>query len=180
MWIKIITDGLSNDYESKSRWLGAVFIIASFVVAVYTLFSPLPINIKLGMALGALGLFSLYQTAKINPHTSASWSKALLLLSTGALFLLFDLSGLPSIALVIGLFFIAAALNSAAFAYLTRRDSTAFVWGAHAFLNLFFAFYVLSNLNTLSDNQAGLWLAATFLADGLTLLYSGRTVFIRP
>jgi len=180
LWIKIINDGLSNDYESKSRWIGAVFIIASLIINVYTLFSPLAINTIAGVALTFLGLFSLYQTAKINPHTPASWSKALILLVAGVIFLLLGLSSMTSIGLVLGLLFLLGAINNAVFSYLTRRDATAFAWGAHALLSLFFAFTVLSNLETLTDNQVGLYLAITLLADGLTLLYSGRTVFIRP
>lgn len=171
---------MSNDYESKSKRIGSLFILVGIIVAIYTLFSPLTIHSILGVPLTAIGLLSIYLTNKINPSTPASWTKSLLITLTGVTFLLIDFSTLASITVFIGLFFLFGALNNFSFAYLTRQNATAYAWGLHGMLSLLFAYHILTNLQTVTDDQIGLYVALSLIADGLTLFYSGRKIFIRP
>ena len=180
MWIKITKDGLSNNYESKSRWIGSLFITIGVIVSVYSIFSTLQTSSILGVTLTSVGIISAYLTAKINPNTHASWSKALLLFFSGLIFLLFNVSDFNAIALFIGSFFFLNSLNNIYLAYLTRRDSTAYAWAINALVSAVFAYLILSNTGTISANGIGLFVALSLIAEGLTLFYSGRKIYIRP
>jgi uncharacterized membrane protein HdeD (DUF308 family) len=180
LWIKITKDGLSNDYETKSRWIGSLFITIGFIVSVYSIFSTLSTSAILGVTLTSVGIISAYLTAKINPHTYASWSKALLLFFSGLIFLLFNISDFNAIAFFIGSFFFLNTLNNIYFAYLTRQDATAYAWAINALVSGIFAFIILSSTATISANGIGLFVSLSLIAEGLTLFYSGRKTYIRP
>lgn len=180
MWIKIIKDGLSNDYETKSKWISSLFIFIGLIIIIYTIFSTLTTNAILGAALTTVGLVSAYLTAKLNPHTPASWAKALLILFTGFVFLFIGLATLASMGVLVGLFLLLGMLTNLYLAYLTRNDSTKYAWIIHAFVSGFFALYILFNTDTLTANTIGLFVAINLIADGLVVLYSGRNIYIRP
>ena len=180
MWLKIVKNGLSDDYERKSRRISSLLIAAGVITSVYTLFSTVGFSTILGVALTAVGTLSAYLTQTMNRESAASWIKTMLLLFCGLLFLFSGLSGTPSVALVIGIFFVLSTLDNLYFAYLTRQNSTAFAWLANALATALFAYLILSNTETISTIGIGLSVALSLIADGLTVLYSGRTIFIRP
>lgn len=180
MWIKITKDGLSNNYETKSRWIGSFFIFVGLIVSIYSVFSTLSTSTILGVTLTSVGIISAYLTAKINPYTHASWSKALLLFFSGLVFLFFNISDFHAVAFFIGGFFFLNTLNNIYFAYLTRQDATAFGWAINALVSAVFAFIILSSTATISANGIGLFVALSLIAEGLALFYSGRKIYIRP
>jgi len=180
LWIKIVKDGLSDDYESKSKWISAIFIAIGLIIMVYTLFSTLTTSAVLGVALTTIGLISGYLTAKINPFVPGSWSKAMILLLTGLFFLFVGMASLTSMAIMIGIFFLLGTLNNLYMAYLTRRDATAYAWILHALASGFFALSILLSSDTPSANTIGLYVGLNLIADGLVVLYSGRHIYIRP
>ncbi|MCJ7765542.1 MAG: hypothetical protein MUP09_06325 [Thiovulaceae bacterium] len=180
MWIKITKDGSSDDYERKSRWIGSIFIIIGLIVSVYSIFSTLSTDTILGVALTSVGIISAYLTAKINPHTYASWRKALLIFFSGLIFLFFSISDSSTIAYFIGSFFFLNTLNNIYFAYLTRPDATAYAWAINSLVSALFAFIILSSTATISANGIGLFVALSLIAEGLTLFYLGRKIYIRP
>lgn len=180
MWIKVINDGLSGDYESKSRWAGSLFIIVATVSAIYTLFSACKTVSVLGVTLLSVAALSSYLTAKIDSLSMASWGKTILLLVAGiAVPFVNDIYPL-SLAMVVGIFFLLNTANSIYLAFLTRRDATALAWAGNSLLSAFFSYIVLSDIDRIAENTIGLLVAAALIADGLTLLYSGRTIYIRP
>lgn len=180
MWIKVVKDGLSHDYETKSKWISAIFITIGLVIAIYTIFSTLKTSTILGISLTSIGLFSAYFTAKMNPYTPASWSKALILFFTGIFFLFIGVASLTSMGILIGMFFLLGTVNNVYLAYVTRKDSTTYAWAVHAFISGFFAIDILAHSDTLSANTIGLYVAVNLIADGLVVLYSGRHIYIRP
>ncbi len=180
MWIKIVKNGLSNDYESKSKWMAAIFIAVGGLIFLYALFSQLAISSILGVALTAVGLMSAYLTAKINPKTAASWSKALLIVLTGLIFLFGNMTSLSAVSLLIGSFLMLKTANDLCLAYLTRKDSTAYAWSAHALITALFALDILLHTSTISLKTIALYVAFNLMMDGLVLLYSGRKIYIRP
>lgn len=180
MWIKIVKNGLSNDYESKSKWIGALFIAVGTAVFIYTLFSPLATGSVLGVALTGIGLLSAYLTAKLNPSTPASWSKALLIFFTGLIFLFGNMTSLTSISLIVGLFLLLKTANDLSLAYLTRKDATAYAWVIHALVTAAFAADILLHTSTIAVKTVALYVAFNLIMDGLAVLYSGRKIFIRP
>jgi len=179
MWVKVVQDGLSNDFEGKSRWIGSSFILLGLLTILYILFSPQTPTTVLGVSLTIVGLFSTYLTAKLNMHQRSSWSKSLLLFFTGAAFLFIGLSTISSIDLLVGLFFLFSTINNLYLAYKTRKDSTAVAWIIHALVSGIFATVLLTD-PTLSIYTIGLFIAINLISDGLVVLYSGRTIFIRP
>lgn len=179
MWIKIVTDGLSDDYESKSRWISTLFIVVGLISYVYILFSALEFSSILGATLTIIGIISAYLTAKINLHIPASWTKALLIFFSGLIFLFSNISETSSIILYIGYFLLLMTINNFYLAYLTRQNSTAFAWIINALLNAIFTYLIFFSPAT-SVNDIGLFVAFSLIADGLTVLYSGRKIYIRP
>ncbi len=175
-----MNDGLSNDYETKSKWISAIFITIGLIITVYTIFSTLTTSTILGVALTTIGLFSAYLTAKMNPFTPASWSKALILFFTGVFFLLIGVASLTSMSMLIGIFFLLGTVNNIYLAYLTRKDATTYAWAMHALISGFFAIDILAHSNTMSANTIALYVAVNLIADGLVVLYSGRHIYIRP
>jgi len=180
MWIKIIDDGLTNDYESKSKWIASLFIFIGLIFCVYILFSSLSTSAVLGTTLTTVGLISAYLTAKLNPRTIVSWSKSLLIFLTGLVFLFVGMDTLATMGVVVGLFFLFETLNDLYLAYRTRQDTTAYAWGLHALLSAFFALDILLNTSTLQADTIGLYVAVNLISDGLVVLYSGRRIYIRP
>ncbi len=180
MWIKIVKNGLSNDYERKSKWISALFFSVGTIIFIYTLFSELATSSILGVALTSIGLLSAYLTSKINPKTPASWSKALVIFFTGLFFLFVGMATLTSMGVLVGIFFLLGTLNNLYLAYLTRKDSTAYAWIIHAFISGIFAVDILLHTSTLTANTIGLYVAFNLMIDGLVVLYSGRNIFIRP
>ncbi len=180
MWIKVLNDGLSNDYESKSRWIGALFIFIGIITSIYALFSVLSPSLILGVILTATGLVSTYLTAKINPNIPASWTKSLLIFLSGLILLFANISTPSLIALLIGIFFLLGTLNDLYFAYITRKDATAYAWSITALLNLLFAYQILSNMETIPADAIGVLISISLIANGIALIFSGRTIYIRP
>lgn len=171
---------MSNDYERKSKWISALFISIGTVIFIYTLFSQLAMSSILGVALTSIGLLSAYLTAKLNPWTPASWSKALLILFTGLFFLFIGMATLTSMSLLVGSFFLLGIVNNLYLAYLTRQDATAYAWIMHAVISTVFAFDILLHTTTITANAIGLYVAFNLVMDGVVVLYSGRQIFIRP
>ena len=179
MWIKIVTDGLSNDYESKSRWISTFFIGVGLISYVYILFSTLAFSSILGATLTSVGIISAYLTAKINLYIPASWTKALLIFFSGLIFLFSYISETSSIILYIGYFFLLVTINNFYLAYLTRQNSTASAWTINGLISGIFAYQIFSS-PSISLHDIGLFITLSLIADGLTVLYSGRKIYIRP
>ncbi len=173
-------DGISNDYETKSKWISAIFITIGLIIVIYTIFSTLTTGKILGIALTSIGLISAYFTAKMNPSTPASWSKVLILFFTGLFFLFVGMASLTSMNMLIGIFFLLGTLNNIYLAYLTRKDSTVYAWLIHALVSGFFAIDILVHCESVSANTLGLYVAINLISDGLAVLYSGRHIYIRP
>ncbi|MDA3945432.1 MAG: hypothetical protein PF439_01970 [Helicobacteraceae bacterium] len=180
MWIKVVKDGLSDDYERKSKWISALFFSVGTIILIYVLFSELATSSILGVTLTGIGLLSAYLTAKMSPSTPASWSKTLLIFFTGLFFLFVGMATLTSMGVLVGIFFLLGTLNNLYLAYLTRKDSTAYAWIMHALISGFFAIDILLHTSTLTANTIGLYIAINLMVDGLVVLYSGRNIFIRP
>jgi len=180
VWIKNIENGMSNDYEAKSKWIAALFMFVGFGIAFYSLFSPQTPSAILGVALTASGLLSAYLTAKLNLKIPVSWLKSLLIFFTGMFFLFIGLDTLATIGLVVGLFFLFGTLNNLYLSYLTRKDSTAVAWLLHAIISAIFAVDILLDTTSVTGTQISLYVAINLISDALVVLYSGRTIFIRP
>lgn len=180
MWIKVVNDGMSDDYESKSKQIGSLFIVVGVITSIYAFFSVLSTSTVLGITLTTIGLISAYLTAKINLHTPASWTKSLLIFISGLLFLFINMSTLSTIALIMGLFFLLEAVNNLYLAYVTRKDATAYAWVINALLSMTFAAIILSSTESIPADAIGLLVSLSLIADGFTVIFSGRHIFIRP
>jgi len=180
VWIKIIEDGISNDYETKSKWIAALFILVGLTIAFYALFSPQTPSTILGVSLTVTGLLSAYLTAKLNLNIPVSWLKSLLIFFTGIFILFIGLDTLATIGLVVGLFFLFGTFNNLYLTYLTRKSPTAIAWFLHAIVSATFAIEILLNIDALTGTEISLYVAINLIADALAVLYSGRTIFIRP
>ena len=179
MWIKVLEDGLCNDYATKSRGIGSFLLTVGFILSIYILFSPLSMPSILGIGLLFTGLFTGYFTAKMNPHVIASWSKTLLIFLTGLFFLFVKVEPIH-VSTILGLFFTAGMVNNFYLAYLTRQNTTAVAWSIHAVLSAYFAIDTLFYADQLSLDSIALFVAINLMADGLVVIYSGRKIFIRP
>jgi len=177
MWIKVTKDNLSFNYEAKSRWIASLLIALGAISFIYALFSAFSLRSIVGVTLAATGIVTLYLTAKINPHVYTSWARSLLLLLGGLSILLFSRSDISSAALFITAFFLLYALSGFYLAYQVQCESTAYAWIANALFNLLFAYLAFSAVEKI---EIGLCLTLALIADGLTVLYSGRHVYIRP
>jgi len=180
VWIKTVKDGMSDDYETKSKWISSLFIFVGLAIIIYTLFSPIKQDAILALALTTIGLISSYLTAKMNPHTPASWSKALIIFITGLIFLFIGMSTLTSMGYLVGTFFLFGTLSNLYLAYTTRSNSTKYAWLVHALVSGFFALDILLHADSVTANIIGLYVAINLIFDGFVVLYSGRVVFIRP
>lgn len=178
MWIKIVKNGLSDDYESKSKWIGSLFIIIGFIAAVYASFSTFAPSAVISATIVVSGLISLYLTEKINPDILASRIKTHLLILFGLLFLLFPYGESSMTRFIATLYFLGTMSCDLLFAYMTRQNRTALAWLANALFSALFAYLVASQ--TFSAKAIGLFIALTLIFDGLAVLYSGRKTFIRP
>ncbi len=171
---------MSNDYEAKSKWIGSLFIFVGIITSIYTLFSVLSPSLTLGVILTSTGLVSTYLTAKMNLNIPASWTKSLLIFLSGLIFL-FAVVSTPSImALLIGIFFLLGTLNDLYLTYMTRKDATAYAWSINALLSLAFTYHVLSNMETIPADALGLLISLSLITDGIAVIFSGRTIYIRP
>ncbi len=180
MWIKVINNGLSNNYELKSKKIGTLFILTGIITSIYTLFSVLSTSTIIGVSLTLIGLISTYLTTKSNLHVPASWTKSLLMLISGLLFLFINMSTLSTIATIIGLFFFLEAVNNLYLAYMTRKDATTYAWLLNALISITFAAIILSSRETIPANTIGLLVSLSLIADGFTVIFSGRHIYIRP
>ncbi len=176
MWIKVIKDGLCNDYESKSKWTALFFVSTGFITLIYTLFSQVNESTIVGSALFISGLYSLFYTSKENVDITASWFKSFVYFSAGiAVFFL-------NIEILIPLFsllFVLFSLNSLYFSYLTRQDATAISWFLDALLSISFASYLFLHPDT-QLLTAAMFIGIHLILEGFVLLFSGRKIYIRP
>lgn len=177
MWIKVIKDNLSYNYEAKSKWIASLLIALGSICLIYTLFSAFSVNSIVGVTLTAAGILTLYLTSKINPRVSVSWARSILLLLGGLSVLFFGTSDLLSTPFLISIFFLLYALSSIYLAFQVQWDSAAYAWALNAFLSLLFAYFLFSSVET---KAIGLYIALSLAADGFTVLYSGRHIYIRP
>ena len=177
LWIKVMKDGLSNDYERKSKFTALSFLSIGIISLIYTLFSSINESTVAGTTLLVAGLFSLYYTLNYSPYIKAGWLKSFLFLVGGlAVFIIpQDLLTTSAISL-----FTLLSLNSLLFAYLTRQDLTALSWGLDAVLSALFALYLLNDTQIHSISFIGLFIAIHLISSALVLLYSGRKIYIRP
>ncbi len=180
MWIKVVNDGLSDDYEAKSKWIGTLFIFVGIMTSIYALFSVLSPSLILGVILTSTGLVSAYLTAKMNLNIPASWTKSLLIFLSGLIFLFANISTHSVIALLVGIYFLLETLNNLYFAYLTRKDATVYAWSLKALFSLVFSYLVLSNMETIPADALGVLIALSLITDGIAVIFSGRTIYVRP
>lgn len=180
MWIKIISDDTHYDYESISRRMGSFFILIGVFTSIYAIFSILSSHSIIGVTLMISGLISAYMTAKINTNIISSWIKSILLFASGLLFLLLNIATPSTLALLIGLFFVLQSLNNLYFLYITRKDATSLAWGINVISTLLFAYILLSKYTTISENMIALLVAVGLIIDGITIIFSGRRIYIRP
>ena len=178
MWIKVVKNGLSDNYESRSKWIGSLFIIIGFIAAVYASFSTFAPETVISSTMVVSGLISLYLTKKINPDILASRIKTHHLILFGLLFLLFPYGESGMARFIATLYFLGTMLCALFFAYMTRHSRTALAWLTNALFSALFAYLVASQ--TFSPKAIGLFIALTLIFDGLAVLYSGRKIFIRP
>ena len=171
---------MSSDYESKSKQIGSLFIVIGVITSIYALFSVLSTTAVLGAILTTTGLISTYLTAKMNLYTPASWTKSLLIFISGLLFLFINMSTLSTIALIIGLFFLLEAVNNLYLGYITRGDATVYAWVINAFISMAFATIILTNIESIPADAIGMLVSLSLIADGFTVIFSGRNIFIRP
>jgi len=177
MWIKITKDNLSYNYEAKSKWIASLLIALGAISFIYSLFSAFSIRSIVGVTLAATGIVTLYLTAKINPHVYISWTRSILLLLGGLSILFFSMPDVSSAKFFITVFFLLYGLSGFYLAYRVQLDSTAYAWIANALLNLLFAYQAFSAVD---KAEIGLCITICLINDGLTVLYSGRQIYIRP
>lgn len=177
MWIKVTKDNLTYNYEAKSRWIASLLITLGVISFIYTLFSAFSVRSIVGVTLAATGIVTLYLTAKINPDIYTSWARSILLFLGGLSILFFSGSDISSAGLFITVFFLLYALSSFYLAYQVQCGSTAYAWIFNALFNLLFAFLAFSAVEKI---EIGLCVTLGLVVDGLTVLYSGRHVYIRP
>ena len=60
------------------------------------------------------------------------------------------------------------------------KDSTAVAWLLHAIISAIFAVDILLDTTSVTGTQISLYVAINLISDALVVLYSGRTIFIRP
>ena len=178
MWIKVVKNGLSDDYESKSKWIGTLFITIGIIAAIYASFSTFAPSTVISATMVISGVISFYLTKKINPDILASRIKTHLLILSGLLFLLFPYGESGTALFIATVYFIGTMSCALFFAYMTRQNRTALAWLANAIFSALFAYLVASH--TFSAKAIGLFIALTLIFDGLAVLYSGRKIFIRP
>jgi len=177
MWVKITKDNLSYNYEAKSKWIASLLITLGAISFIYALFSAFSISAIVGVTLTVTGIVTLYLTAKINPNVPTSWARSTLLSFGGLSVLFFSMSDVTSAAFFITVFFLIYGLSSFYLAYQVQWESTAYAWLINALLNLIYAYLAFS---AVEKAELGLCVALCLITDGLTVLYSGRHVYIRP
>ncbi|MEN8146626.1 MAG: hypothetical protein ABFR02_03315 [Campylobacterota bacterium] len=176
----MIKDGLSSDYESKSRWVGSSFLIIGSITVIYALFSVLALNSVIGMALLIAGGIATYGTAKINLTSPISWMKSLHLLLFGLFFLLYPANDTAGIVVCVGRFFLLETILTLVLAYVVQERPTAIFWVVNAVVCAFIAYLSLLGLQNISEAVVGVFVAIALIINGSALLYSGRTIYIRP
>ena len=176
LWIKVIENGLCNDYEKKSKWAALSFISIGVITLIYTLFSAVTISTIGATSLLITGLFSLYYTSRENTNITTSWFKSFVYLSSGVGF--FFMSS-ELIIHFLSLFFTLLALNSLFFIYLTRQNATAIAWFFDTLLSAYFALYLFLNIETQISTTV-IFISIHLISEGMLLLFSGRKIFIRP
>ena len=180
MWIKVLKDGLSSDYESKSKWVGSSFLIVGFITAFYALFSVLALHSVIGIALLISGSIVTYGTVKLNPTTVISWLKSLHLIFFGLFFLLYPSTDVETHMSCIGSFFLLEAILTLILAYAVHEKSVTSIWVINALLYAIFAYLFLLSPQNVSEVLIGVFVAVVLIIDGSAILYSGRKVYIRP
>ena len=176
LWIKVIENGLCNDYEKKSKWTALSFISIGVITFIYTLFSAVTVSTIGASSLLITALFSLYYTSKENTNIAASWFKSLVYLTAAVGFFFMDSELLIHLS---SLFFTLLALNSLFFVYLTRQNVTAIAWFFDILLSASFALYLFLNIET-QISTAVIFFGIHLISEGAVLLFSGRRTFIRP
>ncbi|WP_345975054.1 DUF308 domain-containing protein [Sulfurimonas sp. HSL3-7] len=169
---------MSDDYESKSRWIGTLFIIIGIIAGVYASFSTFAPATVISATMVVSGLISFFLTKKLNPDVLASRIKTHLLILFGLLFLLLPYGESGTARVIATAYFLGAMSCDLFFASMTRKNRTAFAWLANALFSALFAYLVA--FQTFSAKAIGIFIALTLIFDGLSVLYSGRKIFIRP
>ncbi len=180
MWIKVVKDGMSNDYETKSKWVGSAFVVIGSITVIYALFSVMALHSVIGIALLITAVIAMYWTAKINPAIVISWLKSLHLLFFGIIFLFLLSNELATIVSSVGLFLLIETILKLILAYITRENTTAVAWLVNAALSALICFMLLLGLENVSEPLIGIFVGLILAVDGATLLYSGRKIYIRP
>lgn len=177
LWIKVVKDGLCDNYERKSKFAALSFVSIGIISLMYTLFSSIDEDIIASITLLVAALFSLYYTFSYSPYLKAGWLKSFLLFVGGLTFFIVPQEFLTTSIVVLFTLF---SLNSLLFAYLTRQDLTALSWSLDAVLSAFFALILLNDTQIHSISVIGLFIAIHLFSNALVLLYSGRKIYIRP
>ena len=180
MWIKVIKDDLSSDYESKSRWIGSSFLLIGVITILYALFSVLALHTVIGTALLITGSIATYGTVKLNPTTVISWLKSLHLILFGLFFLLYPAEDTETLMLCVGRFFLLEIILTLILAYVVEEQTVKIIWGINALIFALFTYMFLLNPESVSEVLIGSFVASLLIIDGLTVLYSGRKIYIRP
>ena len=160
--------------------MGSSFLIIGSITVIYALFSVITLHFVIGTALLVAGTVAVYGTIKLNPKTLISWLKSLHLLFFGLFFLLYPSKEIETIMLCTGRFFLVEVLLTLILAYVVQERSLKVIWVINALVFTLFTYLFLLTPQSVSEILIGVFVALVLIIDGLTILYSGRKIYIRP
>jgi len=169
-----VTIGFDEEFVKRFRKYSLVVGIVLTLIGAAGMFVPqitaLVAEIFLGWLLITAGIVAAYFVFLSQGRSVIAWLKPVLLILTGALFLVFPMNGIAAVALLLTIYLFLDAFASFGLAF-DYRPLHGWLWMVvNGVLSLFLGFLVLIGWPVDSMILVGLYIGISLLFDGLALI----------
>ncbi|GAX86933.1 conserved hypothetical protein [Lebetimonas natsushimae] len=173
MFINRIEKEKLKEFSTLSIIAGVLMAIAGILAIIKPVAGSLAFVIFLGALFTAAGLVQLYTTFKAHTKSLSAWFKALMLLITGILLLIWPGSGVAAVAILFAAYFFVDAFASFGVAMDLKPLKGWWLSLLNGMLSFILGVIMVIGWPFSSFVTVGIVVGVSFLMDGIVLMYLG-------
>jgi len=162
-----------KEFSALSIISGIIMIIGGILAIIKPVAGSLAFVIFLGALFLALGLVQSYTTFKIHQKSMSAWFKAIMLLITGILLLIWPVSGIAAVAILFAAYFFFDAFASFGMGFELKPLKGWWLSILNGSLSFILGIIMIIGWPFSAPFTVGIIVGVSFLMDGFVLIYLG-------
>jgi len=162
-----------KEFSTLSIISGIILAIAGFLAIIHPIAGSLAFVVFLGALFIAVGLVQCYTTFKAHQKSAGAWFKALLLLITGILLLIWPVSGIAAVAILFAAYFFIDGFASFQMSLDLKPLKGWWMAALNGVLSFLLGIIMIIGWPFSAPFTVGIIVGVSFLMDGIVLIYLG-------